>query len=161
LFGAGLEDLNLKNNSIAQLALLKPLASCPKLVRLCLIGNPIFVAESYRLYVIHLIPQLKLLDFQKVKDEERRQSEALFEGEQGAALLKEIEAGAKGADKGDDEETNGSSSNGRGSHSNRSSRSTGPSKEEVARIKLAIANAKTLEEVNALEEQLKGGTWGK
>ena len=43
----------------------------PKLSRLSLVGNPVTRAKDYRLYVIALLPKLKLLDFNKVKAAER------------------------------------------------------------------------------------------
>eukprot|EP00035_Acanthoeca_spectabilis_P005800 m.117454 g.117454 ORF g.117454 m.117454 type:complete len:247 (-) comp13197_c0_seq1:267-1007(-) len=152
-----LSDLNLKGNKIAQLGALRPLESCTKLVRLCLVGNPVFALENYRLCVIFLLPQLKLLDFERIKDEERRQAKEMFEGEAGAALLKDI-AGKKVGGKADaadaDAETNGASS--AGSASGKAARSA----VEIAKIKEAIANASSLEEVNALQEKLRDGSWG-
>mmetsp|Transcript_4987 Transcript_4987/g.12918 ORF Transcript_4987/g.12918 Transcript_4987/m.12918 type:complete len:249 (-) Transcript_4987:211-957(-) len=154
-----LSDLNLKGNNIAQLGALQPLASCAKLGRLCLIGNPVYALEHYRSYVIYLVPQIKLLDFQRVKDDERRQSKELFEGQAGAALLEEIAgtAQAAAAGKGDDADgatvANGDGGAAAGSKAARTSA-------EVAKIKEAIANASSLEEVNALQQKLKDGSWG-
>lgn len=50
----------------------------PKLETLVLIGNPITKLENYRLFIIWLIPSLKVLDFKKVKQAERIQAEELF-----------------------------------------------------------------------------------
>ncbi|RCK56193.1 U2 small nuclear ribonucleoprotein A' [Candida viswanathii] len=50
----------------------------PKLETLVLIGNPITELENYRLFIIWLIPSLKVLDFKKVKQSERQQGEELF-----------------------------------------------------------------------------------
>eukprot|EP00038_Savillea_parva_P008217 m.175467 g.175467 ORF g.175467 m.175467 type:complete len:246 (+) comp13999_c0_seq1:315-1052(+) len=149
-----LSDLNLKNNNIATLGALRHLASCQKLVRLCLIGNPVFVAENYRAYLIHLLPQLRLLDFQRVKDEERRQSKALFEGEAGAALLEEIAGSANVGGSGDAADGDAAESNG---HKSGTSAKSSKSAAEIKKIKEAIAKASTLEEVNALQEKLKEG----
>lgn len=50
----------------------------PKLETLILIGNPITELENYRLFILWLIPSLKVLDFKKVKQAERIQAEELF-----------------------------------------------------------------------------------
>lgn len=50
----------------------------PKPETLILIGNPITELENYRLFILWLIPSLKVLDFKKVKQAERIQAEELF-----------------------------------------------------------------------------------
>eukprot|EP00041_Stephanoeca_diplocostata_P006275 m.79537 g.79537 ORF g.79537 m.79537 type:complete len:254 (+) comp16274_c0_seq2:147-908(+) len=155
-----LEEIHMKNNSLTELGDLEPLKSVKKLVRLSLIGNPVSHHPNYRLYVIHLLPALRQLDFQKIKDVERQQSKDLFSGPTGADLLKSIaEAAAK--------RKKTSSANGTAAVSETAAVSTssddGAKKltaEEVQKIKVAIANAKTIEEFNALEAQLKAGTFG-
>lgn len=149
-----LMDVNLKNNNISHLAALKALAPCAKLVRLCLVGNPVFALENYRLYVIHILPQLKLLDFQKIKEEERRQSQELFDSEAGAALLEKIDSQTSGTGKGSKNESAVAENSDAGA-----SRS-GPTSEEMAKIRAEIAKAGTLEEVAALEAKLKAGEFG-
>jgi len=62
-----LEWLMLNNNRISELNDLKPLEQCKKLTHLSLIDNPITSKQNYRLYVIHSIPSLRMLDFKKVK----------------------------------------------------------------------------------------------
>jgi len=64
--------LILTNNRIENLSDLDPLADMPTLRMLSLIGNPVTRKKNYRIYVIHLIPRLKLLDFQKVKAVEKK-----------------------------------------------------------------------------------------
>ena len=41
-------------------------------------NNPIVEKENYRLFVISRIPQLKVLDFQKVRKAEREESARIF-----------------------------------------------------------------------------------
>jgi hypothetical protein len=62
-----LETLILTNNRIHDLADLDPLAEMKKLRYLSLLGNPVTKKPHYRLYVIHKLPNLRLLDFSKVK----------------------------------------------------------------------------------------------
>lgn len=64
---ANLETLMLTNNKIANLGDLDPLCELKKLTSLSLLKNPVIRHPQYRLYLIHKIPSLKWLDFQKVK----------------------------------------------------------------------------------------------
>lgn len=73
-----LERLILTNNYIQDLQDIDPLGSLNKLTNLSLINNPLTSKENYRFYVIHRLPNLKLLDFNKVKRSEREQAVALF-----------------------------------------------------------------------------------
>lgn len=73
-----LSSLSLIFNSISSLSTLLPLRNCKKLQNLYLQNNPITKEEHYRLLVIWLIPQLKVLDFSKIKDKERSKAQELF-----------------------------------------------------------------------------------
>lgn len=64
---ANLEYLILTGNRIAQLSELDRLACFTKLDTLALGGNPVTKRKYYREYVIHKLPQLKVLDFKKIK----------------------------------------------------------------------------------------------
>jgi len=66
-----LETLILTNNKIASLSDLDPLACFTRLRTLSLLENPVTLKPNYRLYVIHLLPQLRLLDFRKIKQKVR------------------------------------------------------------------------------------------
>jgi hypothetical protein len=57
----------LSNNRLGQLKDLDVLATLPKLDRLSLLNNPVTKLKHYRLYVCHRLPNITLLDFQKVK----------------------------------------------------------------------------------------------
>jgi len=116
-----LHTIMLANNSLLNIRDLKPFASLPSLRRLCLIDNNVTKQPNYRLHVIHMMPELMVLDFKRIKPHEREAAQKLF---------------ADGKMNGLEEEK-------------------GPTKEQVAAIKAAIQNAKTLEEVNKLEAQLK------
>ncbi|KAM7406679.1 hypothetical protein PAMP_001039 [Pampus punctatissimus] len=63
----GLTELVLTNNNIQELGDLDPLATVKTLTLLSLLRNPVTNKKHYRLYVINKIPQIRVLDFQKVK----------------------------------------------------------------------------------------------
>ena len=73
-----LESLSLMNNLISDFNELSKLATCANLKRLFLLNNPVVQQPNYRLFVISRLPQLKVLDFEKVKQTERLESAKLF-----------------------------------------------------------------------------------
>ena len=62
-----LETLVLTGNLIQELADLDQLASIKSLRTLSLLHNPVTTRQHYRLYVAFKLPQLRLLDFRKIK----------------------------------------------------------------------------------------------
>jgi len=80
----------LTNNRIENLSDLDLLSALKKLRTLSLVKNPVVRQKHYRLYVIHKIPTLRVLDFQKVKMREREEATRLFGGESGKALEAEL-----------------------------------------------------------------------
>uniref|UniRef100_A0A674MUF6 Small nuclear ribonucleoprotein polypeptide A' n=1 Tax=Takifugu rubripes TaxID=31033 RepID=A0A674MUF6_TAKRU len=62
-----LRELILTSNNIQELGDLDPLATIKTLSLLSLLRNPVTNKKHYRLYVINKLPQLRVLDFQKVK----------------------------------------------------------------------------------------------
>jgi len=73
-----LVTLILTGNKITNLEDIDNLAELPRLTHLSLLNNPISKQDHYRLYVIHKLPKLKLLDFRKVKPSERKEAEKKF-----------------------------------------------------------------------------------
>jgi len=65
---------------------LDPLSEFKKLQNLSLLRNPVTKQKHYRLYVIHKLPSLRVLDFQKITTKERKEAEKLFTGETGVKL---------------------------------------------------------------------------
>lgn len=57
--------------------------------------NPITAKQHYRPYVIYKLPQLKLLDFRKIKMKEREEAKTLFKSKKGKEIRKEIMKRAK------------------------------------------------------------------
>ncbi|XP_073692552.1 U2 small nuclear ribonucleoprotein A' isoform X1 [Garra rufa] len=85
-----LKELILTSNNIQELGDLDPLATVKSLTLLSLLRNPVTNKKHYRLYVINKIPQIRVLDFQKVKLKERQEAEKMFKGKRGAQLAKDI-----------------------------------------------------------------------
>lgn len=133
-----LETLVLTNNSIEELSDLDPLSSVHSLTYLCLLRNPVIHKPGYRHYVISLLPQLRVLDFKRIKQKEREKAEQMF-------------AGRKKAPKKDKLFTPGEKVK------ISPPKPAGPSVAEIARIRDAIAGAKSLEEVQRLEAMLRAG----
>ncbi|KAK7207544.1 small nuclear ribonucleoprotein U2, A [Myxozyma melibiosi] len=73
-----LTTLILTSNSIQNLADLNGLGACRRLTYLSLLGNPVARKEHYRLFVIWRIPSVRILDFEKVRQAEREQAAKLF-----------------------------------------------------------------------------------
>uniref|UniRef100_A0A673NHX9 U2 small nuclear ribonucleoprotein A'-like n=1 Tax=Sinocyclocheilus rhinocerous TaxID=307959 RepID=A0A673NHX9_9TELE len=69
-----LKELILTSNNIQELGDLDPLASVKSLSLLSLLRNPVTNKKHYRLYVINKIPQIRVLDFQKVKMKMKRRA---------------------------------------------------------------------------------------
>jgi U2 small nuclear ribonucleoprotein A' len=66
-----LQSLTLTNNSIAELSELVHLSRCSQLEYLSLMGNPVSRDKYYREFVIWKLPQVRVLDFQRIKDKVR------------------------------------------------------------------------------------------
>uniref|UniRef100_A0A7C9AXX8 U2A'/phosphoprotein 32 family A C-terminal domain-containing protein n=1 Tax=Opuntia streptacantha TaxID=393608 RepID=A0A7C9AXX8_OPUST len=77
-----LHSLILTNNRLVNLAEIDPLASLPKLQFLSLLDNNVTKKPNYRLYVIHKLKSLRVLDFKKVRQKERVEAANLFASEE-------------------------------------------------------------------------------
>ena len=73
-----LSHLALSHNQLAQHTDLAPLAHCAKLVWLDVTGCPLARLPDYRLRVLHVLPRLRVLDYNKVKQRERLESEKQY-----------------------------------------------------------------------------------
>lgn len=153
-----LHSLNLTNNSISDLAEIAHLSKCTRLEYLCLMGNPASREKSYRDFVIWKLPQVRVLDYQRIRDKERTLAKELMETEEGrptelaASILKDSEASAMDVDG----EVVGKKKTFEPGRLNGSSRRL-LSAEERKAIEDAIEKSESLDEVRRLEEQLKMG----
>ena len=62
-----LETLILTNNTIGNLGDLDALSTVKTLRFLSVLKNPVALKKHYRLYIIYRIPQLRILDFKRIK----------------------------------------------------------------------------------------------
>lgn len=140
-----LVSLILTNNRIERLADLQPLFKAKNLERLSLTENPVCDVQYYKLFLLYHMPQLRFLDFKRIREEDRKLAQQTFEGEKGKKLIQEIAPPRKapqGAETAAPEKP----------------RETGGlAPEQLDAIKKAIAKASTLEEINRLENALKNG----
>lgn len=136
-----LESLVLTGNHIEELTDVDCLSTMEKLHTLSLMQNPITAKQHYRPYVIYKLPQLRLLDFRKIKMKERDEAKALFKSRKGKELQKELLKRAKTFTPG----------------GGLSELKKGPSEMDLKRIREAICNATSLEEVERLHLQIQTG----
>merc|ERR1712110_1093835 len=116
---------------------LEPLGSLTKLEFISLLHNPVVTKRNYREYVIHKFPNLRVLDFKKVKQKER----------DAETQLKDIQRKAKTFTPGEPlpEATN------------KNTNAAGLTPEQVRQIKMMIAKAGSLEEIERLNMMLRNG----
>jgi len=153
-----LESLILTNNNLTELADLDNLASIKTLRHLSLLRNPVITKTNYRLYVAHKIPQLRTLDFQKLKLKDREAATKLFkvkktvppspkDQKESIAKMKKTGLFSVGEMKKKLPPTPAPIEH----------KDDGPSKQDIEAIKKAIASAKTLEEIEKLNKLLQSG----
>nr|VDC64265.1 unnamed protein product [Brassica rapa] len=139
-----LHTLVLTNNRLVNLVEIDPLASIPKLQYLSLLDNNITKKPNYRLYVIHKLKSLRVLDFIKVKAKERAEAAALFSTKEAEEEVKKVSQ--QEVQKVSD--TTGESE---------APKVVAPTQEQILAIKAAIINSQTIEEIARLEQALKFG----
>merc|ERR1711988_793990 len=143
-FLPNLISVTLTGNKLEKLVDLEPLIKLKTLERLSLLENPVVKVKHYRPYMIYKCSKtLRILDFNRIKDKERKAEGLLFAHERGKKLLEEI-APARVIKDASDKAAEGAPK-------------AGPSPEVIERIKRAIAEAETIEEVTRLERALKSG----
>ncbi|KAF3587344.1 hypothetical protein F2Q69_00026210, partial [Brassica cretica] len=139
-----LHTLVLTNNRLVNLVEIDPLASIPNLQYLSLLDNNITKKPNYRLYVIHKLKSLRVLDFIKVKAKERAEAAALFSSKEVEEEVKKVsrEEVQKVSDSTEEPDT---------------PKVVAPTQEQILAIKAAIINSQTIEEIARLEQALKFG----
>jgi U2 small nuclear ribonucleoprotein A' len=134
----------LTGNKLEKLVDLEPLTKLKTLERLTLLENPVTKVKHYRPYMIQTCSKtLRILDFNRIKDKERKAAGLLFAGERGKKLVEEIAPPRAVGSEPASQVTEAAK--------------TGPTPEVIERIKKAIAEAETIEEVTRLERALKSG----
>uniref|UniRef100_A0A1B6CPM3 Probable U2 small nuclear ribonucleoprotein A' n=1 Tax=Clastoptera arizonana TaxID=38151 RepID=A0A1B6CPM3_9HEMI len=138
-----LDTLILTGNLIQELADLDPLTSLPHLTYLSLLHCPVTGKPHYRQYIAFKFPKLRLLDFRKIKLKEREEAMSLFKSKKGRELQREIAKKAKTFIP--------------GAGLPEARKTSGPSAEELWKIRDAISNASSLDEVERLNRLLQAG----
>ena len=144
-----LDTLILTNNNIQDLADIEALSSCTNITMLSFLHNPVAAKPNYRPFVIQKFPMLRVLDFRKVKLKEKEEAKALFKSTKGKDQLKDIETRAKTFTPGEPL-----------SEAQNNKTPQQPNKlapEQIRSIKMAIAKATTLEEIETLNHMLRTG----
>ncbi|KAL8273578.1 hypothetical protein Esti_002505 [Eimeria stiedai] len=136
-----LVSLVLTNNRVRCFSFRAP----KKLQRLSLAENPVCGVKYYKSFILYHLPNLRFLDFKRVRDEERKAAQQTFAGDKGLKLIQEI-APPRQPPQSTDSTT--------AELPKESSRLT---PEQLDAIRKAIAKASTLQEVNRLESALASG----
>lgn len=68
----------LASNNLSELSDIDVLGKFPRLTHLVLMDNPVTKKENYRYWVLWLCPNVRFLDYQKVKQAEREKALELF-----------------------------------------------------------------------------------
>jgi len=164
---SNLEHLILTNNRITDLSELDALAQFPSLSSVSLVDNPVTRRPNYRAYVIQNVPQLKVLDFRKIKPKEREAARQLFESDEGQKLITAVQAAQE------EKQKVGSLGCLLRAPSKPFSRrrahvctacdlqvaAAGPTDEEKQALRAAINNATTAEQLDQLERMSRAGVY--
>jgi len=147
-----LETLILTNNRLVNLSDLDPLSDLTNLRTLSLIDNVVAKKPYYRLYIIHKLPGLRLLDFKKIKQKERAESVKMF-----GPPLKVVRQKKKGPAKAAPANTFIPGQAAPAATTPAPPKVITETPADQLAIKVAIENAKTMEEVQRVERMLKTG----
>lgn len=145
--GVTLHSLLLAQNNLVWLKQLVNLRSLEEIHTLLLLGNPVCKEHHYRQFLVWLLPSLKVLDCEKVKQDERKNAIELF-GESFDTATAAAMALIHGGDdvvavKKETREMN--TTVGR------------LTKEEKEKLVAQLASAQTMEEMDVIQEKLRQG----
>lgn len=150
-----LSSVILTGNNLQEFGDLDPLTQLPQLETLCLLINPVSTRPFYREYMAYKIPQLRLLDFRKIKQKDRKSAQDFFRTKQGKDLLKEVakksKLSAAAAAAADAKAAAG------GGNVNAAAATKIANQEDLQRIRDAIKRANSLQEVERLSRILQTG----
>lgn len=152
-----LTSLCLTNNAVSELGDLVPLGELKQLEYLSLVGNPVREKKYYREWLIFNCKSLRVLDYQRIQDKERKSAKTLFLTPDNlpTALATSLTAAkavpSKGAATTEEEPAGPGAALGAGKAGRMMTA------EERERVKAAILKATTAEEVRRLEKTLREG----
>ncbi|KAF8591966.1 L domain-like protein, partial [Ramaria rubella] len=153
LSAPNLTTIILTNNNVSELGDLEPLRELRSLKYLSLLGNPVRERKWYREWLVWRLKTLRVLDFQRIRDKERTGARSLFltPDDLPTSLATTIQSSV-------------TTISSRVAISTDEPRPEVPGKagrlmtaEEKERVKAAIVNATSAEEVRKLERSLKEG----
>lgn len=145
-----LNSVILSGNNLQELGDLEPLAQLAHLETLCLLMNPVSTKPYYREYMAYKFQHLRLLDFRKIKQKDRKAAQEFFRSKQGKDMLKEIAKKSKlSAAAAALAEASGKTAALAGG------RFANP--DDLQRIREAIKRASSLQEVERLSQILQSG----
>lgn len=163
-----LSEIILTNNNIKEFSDIDSICLNINLSHISLMRNPVAYKQYYREYIIYKLPNIKVIDFQKVKLKERTRAKKLFEGSKGRALITSL--GASLYDDSNNLKTDTDNKNNNNTENKIKTftvgevetdkvvkSSGGLSKEQEKKIKQAIMNAGSLQEIQRLEAILQAG----
>lgn len=159
-----LKSLVLTGNRVGRLDEVKKIGeNCPQLEFLSLIGNPVTRRQHYRLYAINKIPSLKVLDFSKVKEDERDRAKRLAASAAGAALDGDVRLEARVATKKAGDSTSGAGETktfepGGGSSAAEAFVSNF-TREQKEQIRTMVAEASSPDEIERIEACVRKGVF--
>lgn len=145
-----IETLVLTNNRIVNLSDLDPLSDLTSLRTLSVLDNVVSKKPNYRLYVINKLPDLRILDFRKIKRKEREDSARIFgapvrkvKGRHGKKVVQPAKTFVPGEPS--------------AATTAAAAAAVRPPVDSQLALKAAVANAKTLEEVERIERAMTTG----
>jgi len=152
-----LRTLIFTNNAFAELGDLEVLGKCRHLEYLSLLGCPVREKKWYRSWVIHVCKSLRVLDFERIKEKERKQAATLFLTPDKlptslSTTLSATRTTAEAAKAGSGIDTTGVAKTFVPGASGRLMTA-----DEKNRIRDALAKASSAEEVRKLEQELREG----
>jgi U2 small nuclear ribonucleoprotein A' len=150
-----LDNLILTNNNVEDLNEIDQISTIKTLKTLSLLRNPIASLKHYRLYTIFKMPNLRILDFKKIKQKEREDAHSLFKGKK----LKKSDK-PKTFTPGERINQGFIQSNQHNFSNNQFQQQTQrqqPSKSDIDAIRFAISQAKSIDEIERLNAMLRSG----
>jgi len=154
LSAPNLTSLILTNNTIAELGDLEPLLEVRTLKYLSLLSNPVRERKWYREWLVYRLKSLRVLDFQRIREQERDYALTLFLTQDKlptalATTLQSTVSSKRAAAPAPIDEPRATVASGKAGRL--------MTEEERTKVKLAIANAHSAEEIRKLEQQLQEG----
>ncbi|KAG8892130.1 U2 snRNP complex subunit [Tulasnella sp. 417] len=152
-----LTSLCLTNNAVSELGDLMPLGELKQLEFLSLLGNPVREKKYYREWVVFNCKSLRVLDYQRILDKERKSAKALFLTPDNlpTALATSLTAAKAAPTKAATTEEEPAGPSGAALGAGKAGRLM--TAEERERVKAAILKATSAEEVRRLEKTLREG----